>query len=438
MTLKPFEQRKRIGCSTREADQHALLILAQAVQPADLDRIGLGNGIIHCDLAIARDRNRIATADAEDGRAADDEIVSFLWHGPIVNGIHMGSVRRASARSKHFGYSIGPLRVARYTLGMQGPTQSDPGHIPVLLNEVLSLLDLDEAQPGVVFLDCTLGRGGHASHIIPRIGPGGIYVGLDLDGGNLAYAGERLKPIAEQHDVTLHLVNETFAGARNVLESLGIASVDRVLADLGFASNQVDDPERGLSFKHNGPLDMRLDPNGPTTAADLVNRMSEKELADVIYLYGEERLSRRIARKIVQRRADTPISTTLELAEVCRHAYGPKGSKRIDPATRTFQALRIAVNGELDALEALLNRLPGLMSDDGLCGIISFHSLEDRLVKRAMLEADQAGVMKRVTRKPVTATDQEQQNNTRSRSAKLRVARKAKQASNPQAIQTAN
>jgi len=307
---------------------------------------------------------------------------------------------------------------------MDAPANDDPGHIPVLLNEILGFLDLDRDRPGVGVLDCTLGRGGHAAHIIPRIGPGGHYVGVDLDPGNLEYAKARLEPIAEAAGVTLHLANQSFAAGEQVMRDAEITSFDAVLADLGFASNQVDDPDRGLSFKHEGPLDMRLDPNGPTTAADLVNRLGETELADIIFRFGDERLSRRIARKIVQARGDQPISTTSELAEICRRAYGPRGKSRIDPATRTFQALRIAVNGELEALEMLLKRLPGMLADDGLVGIISFHSLEDRLVKRAFLEAQQQGKLARVTRKPVTASEQEQAQNTRSRSAKLRVARR--------------
>lgn len=301
---------------------------------------------------------------------------------------------------------------------------NDVGHVPVLLNEVLSLLDIDSDRPGLRVLDCTLGRGGHAAHIIPRIGPGGVYIGLDLDSDNLDDARGRLEPLADQAGVQLHLAHQSFAAAPAVLRELNIPGVDRVLADLGFASNQVDDASRGLSFKNDGPLDMRLDTQGPTTAADLVNRLGEKELADVIYRFGEERLSRRIARKIVQARVDQPISTTSELAELCRRSYGPRGGGRIDPATRTFQALRIAVNGELDALGALLRRLPGLLAGDGLVGIISFHSLEDRPVKRSFLEMAQQGVLERVTRKPVTATQEEQANNPRSRSAKLRVARR--------------
>lgn len=301
---------------------------------------------------------------------------------------------------------------------------NNTGHIPVLLNEVLSFLDVENDRPGLRVLDCTLGRGGHAAHIIPKLGPGGHYLGMDLDPGNLAYAQERLTPIAEQADVALHVANQSFAAAENAMRQADIESFDVILADLGFASNQVDDPERGLSFKHDGPLDMRLDPAGATTAADLVNRLGETELADIIFRFGDERLSRRIARKIVQSRGDQPISTTSELAEICRRAYGPKGSSRIDPATRTFQALRIAVNGELDALDMLLKRLPNLVAEDGLVGIISFHSLEDRLVKRAFQEAEKQGTFKRVTRKPVTASQEESHNNPRSRSAKLRVARR--------------
>lgn len=301
---------------------------------------------------------------------------------------------------------------------------NDVGHVPVLLNEVLEFLDLDQGQAPLRVLDCTLGRGGHAAHIIPRLAPGSAYIGLDLDPGNLDYARQRLDPIAASAGVTLHTVHQSFASLENALQSIEIESVDRVLADLGFASNQVDDPERGLSFRSEGPLDMRLDPTGPQTAADLVSRLSEGDLADVIFQYGEERLSRRIARKICQVRVEQPISTTSQLAEICRRAYGSKGGSRIDPATRTFQALRIAVNGELDALETLLKRLPNQVAQDGVIGIISFHSLEDRLVKRAFLAAQQQGELERVTRKPITANEQEQQDNPRSRSAKFRVAKR--------------
>lgn len=302
------------------------------------------------------------------------------------------------------------------------PPSPEPGHIPVLLSQVVEYL---APKPGMVVLDCTLGRGGHAAAIIPLIGPGGTYIGLDLDGGNLAYAQQLCQPIAQAHEATFHTFHQSFALADQALAQAEAGKADALLADLGFASNQVDDPARGLSFRSDGPLDMRLDPDGPTTAADLVNALPERELADLIYQLGEERFSRRIARKIVARRSEGPILTTSALAEVCRQSYGPQGrSSRIDPATRTFQALRIAVNGELDALDLLLKRLPTLLADDGRAGIISFHSLEDRPVKRALLAAEQADQMKRITRKPVIADLTEQNQNPRSRSAKLRVAQR--------------
>jgi 16S rRNA (cytosine1402-N4)-methyltransferase len=296
------------------------------------------------------------------------------------------------------------------------------GHIPVLAEPVARLL---APAPGGVVLDCTAGRGGHAALLIPRLSPGGTYIAIDLDRDNLAFARQRCEPIAVQAGVTLHTVHGSFAGARSVLDELELNRVDVLLADLGFASNQVDDPGRGLSFRHDGPLDMRLDPAGAVTAEDLVNTLPERELADVIYRFGEERLSRRIARKIMEERSRKPISTTFGLAELCRRAYGPKArGSRIDPATRTFQALRIAVNGELDALDRLLGQLPALLADGGRAGIISFHSLEDRPVKRAFLQAQQDGWAERLTRKPVVADDAEVAANPRSRSAKLRAIRR--------------
>ncbi|XAM00215.1 16S rRNA (cytosine(1402)-N(4))-methyltransferase RsmH [Phycisphaeraceae bacterium D3-23] len=293
------------------------------------------------------------------------------------------------------------------------------GHVPVLPGQVMELL---APKPGGVFVDCTAGRGGHASLVIPTLGPGGTYLALDLDPGNLAYTRQRCGPIAEAHGVTLHTVQQNFAGVRSAMDTLGVERADALLADLGFASNQVDDADRGLSFKHDGPLDMRLDPDGAVTAAQLVNTLPERELADLIYRLGEERLSRRIARKIVAQRAIEPISRTFGLAKICRSAYGHQPrSVRIDPATRTFQALRIAVNGELDALDRLLAQLAGVLTSGGRAGMISFHSLEDRPVKRAFLKAQQDGWANRLNRKPITADEAEQQHNPRSRSAKFRV-----------------
>ncbi|MEM9790646.1 MAG: 16S rRNA (cytosine(1402)-N(4))-methyltransferase RsmH [Planctomycetota bacterium] len=299
----------------------------------------------------------------------------------------------------------------------------DAGHVPVLLDEVLTLL-----RPGAgdVVIDCTAGRGGHAAALLERIGPGGVLLAMDRDADNAAYTRRRLAPIAERVGATAHVEHATFAEAEAVRARLGLGRVNAVLADLGFASNQMDAADRGLSFQADGPLDMRLDVTGATgggpTAGELVNELDEKSLADLIYEHGEERLSRRIARNIVAARREGPISTTQELARLVRRAYGPRAGGRVDPATRTFMALRIAVNDELVALERLLDQVERLLEPGGRVGVISFHSLEDRRVKQAWVEAAQQGRLLRLTRKPVTANETECRANPRARSAKLRVA----------------
>ena len=304
-----------------------------------------------------------------------------------------------------------------------GDTQphASPPHLPVLPREVLALLD---PKPGMVCLDCTVGTAGHAAMIAPRLTPGGRYIGLDIDPNNIALAQERLSHMP----VTVDLVRSNFAAARGVIGQLGIKTVDLLIADLGFSSNQMDDPQRGLSFNSDGPLDMRLDPSLPQTAADLVNTLPEKELADLIYQYGQERHSRKIARKIVEYRDQSPINTSASLARLVRGVYGrighkskPRGRKRIDAATRTFMALRIAVNAELSALERLLADLPTLLRPGAVAAMISFHSLEDRLVKRAFLGMARGHGAQRLTPKPVVADSQERYDNPRSRSAKLRA-----------------
>lgn len=304
------------------------------------------------------------------------------------------------------------------------------GHAPVLLRETLDLL---APGPGQTVLDATLGRGGHAAALMPLI-PGGRLIGLDTDPTNADFARRRLEPLAQQHGVALEVIHANFAGVRGELKQRDMAGVDALLADLGFASNQMDDPQRGLAFRFDGPLDMRLDPTRGRPASEWVNTLSEAALADLIYTLGEDRASRRIARKIVERRSVSPIETTEELARTVRAAAGPGGAHRdrrsrpggansprgIDPATRTFMALRIAVNGELDALDALLQALPDLLLPGGRAGIISFHSLEDRRVKQRFLQAQQDDTAQRLTRKPVTAGPAETAENPRSRSAKLR------------------
>ena len=287
---------------------------------------------------------------------------------------------------------------------------SEVRHRPVMPGEVLRLLD---PKPGETWVDCTVGGGGHALLIARRIGPNGRLIGLDQDPSMLERGRARLA------DLPVTLVHANFDQLPEVLANLGSESVDGVLADLGFASDQLEDPARGLSFRAQGPLDMRLDPTAGTPARELVNTMSEAGLADLFFEYGEERQSRRVARKIVERRKTRLFETTGDLADVVRSCVRKSGS--IDPATRVFQALRIAVNDELGALDRLLAALPRVVKPGGRAGIISFHSLEDRRVKHAFRDHD---VWEPVTKKPVEAGDEETARNPRARSAKLRVARR--------------
>jgi 16S rRNA (cytosine1402-N4)-methyltransferase len=289
---------------------------------------------------------------------------------------------------------------------------ADPAarHVPVLADAVVRLLD---PRPGEVWVDCTAGGGGHARLIADRIGPTGRLLALDQDPTMLARAAARLAGAQAE------LVHANFDQLPAVLANRGLTRVDGVLADLGFASDQMDAAGRGLSFRADGPLDMRLDPTAGRTAADLVNTLSEAGLADVFFEYGEERHSRRVARRVVERRAEKPFATTADLADVVRRSVPRSGG--IDPATRVFQALRIAVNDELGALDRLLAALPTVVRAGGRAGVISFHSLEDRRVKQAF----RAGGWAAVTKKPVEADAEEQARNPRSRSAKLRAAVRA-------------
>lgn len=302
---------------------------------------------------------------------------------------------------------------------------TDPQHIPVLPQACLDLL---KPEPGQHIVDCTLGRGGHAELMIPHLKPGGQYTAFEVDPGNADFAEQRLTPLAAEHDVALNIHRCNF---RELNRHVSPDSVNGLLADLGFASNQVDDATRGFSFLHDGPLDMRLNPDLAISAADMVNTMPEEPLANLIYELGEERFSRRIARKIVEVRQVSPIEHTSELAALVRQCYGKQASRSpIHPATRTFMALRIAVNDELGALDQLLDDLPSIMAPNGIVGIISFHSLEDRRVKQRFQQFESvkdevtgmelSSLGKRLTRKPIVADDAEIAGNSRSRSAKLR------------------
>jgi 16S rRNA (cytosine1402-N4)-methyltransferase len=292
-----------------------------------------------------------------------------------------------------------------------------PQHEPVLLDEVIEWIEPHRRK---TIVDCTLGLGGHARVMIELAGKDALLVGMDADEANVLFARKNLALYEGQ--VRFFLAN--FSSVGEVLAEVGVARVDAVLADLGFSSNQMDEASRGLSILRDGPLDMRLDRRTPRMASDIVNQVGEKELADLIYDYGEERYSRRIARAIVEFRKNGPIETTAQLAEIVSRAV-PTPARRnrrgVHPATRTFQALRIAVNDELGALDSLLAQIPQILAPGGRAAIISFHSLEDRRVKQAfnaLAGTDQATVL---TKKPVTPSEAEVQRNPRSRSAKLRV-----------------
>jgi 16S rRNA (cytosine1402-N4)-methyltransferase len=291
-------------------------------------------------------------------------------------------------------------------------------------NGVLALL---APEPGETAIDLTLGLGGHAALLSRAVGHAGTIVGFDLDADTLRAAEANLRAAAAP--ARFVPVHASFTEVADRLRSLDLQA-DVVLADLGFSSAQMDDPSRGLSFTEDGPLDMRLDRSQPLTAADLLAALSEQELADLIYHKGEDPYARRIARKLAQNRRREPIRTTARLAELVVEAYGPRArSSRMHPATRTFMALRIAVNDELGALASLLELISrgaaeasrgGWLREGARIAIISFHSLEDRLVKHAFAELDKQGLAERLTRKPQTAGEDEVRANPRSRSAKLR------------------
>jgi len=298
-------------------------------------------------------------------------------------------------------------------------------HTAVLLNEVVEGLEI---RAGGRYIDCTVGTGGHARAILERSDPDGELLGIDLDLAAIAVAERQLSSFGER----VTLVSDSFARLRAIASAEGFIPADGVLLDLGVSSVQLESAERGFSFRKDGPLDMRMDPDGDITAAHLVNELDEAELAEIIAAYGEEVKARAIARAIVRNR---PLRTTLELANVVAHAVGR--SRRLHPATRTFQALRIAVNEELEALSTVLPPIPAILAKGGRMAIISFHSLEDRLVKDFMVRESRdclcppeivvcacghKRTLQILTKKPVRPSADEVAQNPRSRSAKLRVA----------------
>src|SRR5271165_6823318 len=312
------------------------------------------------------------------------------------------------------------FREAESSLGGAHGEDKEFGHVSVLLKPAIEFLAV---RRGGTYIDATVGSGGHSWEIAKRLGAQGRLIGFDKDPAALGQARERLNnPLAELVDdwPQVELVHASFA---EVAQHVAPTTADGLLADLGVSSMQLNDAARGFSFQADGPLDMRMNSQSGLTAEQVVNRIDERELADAIYEFGEERRSRRIARAIVRAR---PIRTTAHLAEVVSAAARPmnQAERRIHPATRTFQALRILVNRELDDLRALLSAdaAPRVLRPGGRLVVISFHSLEDRIVKDALRDGMRDKVYRVLTKKPLTANEEEFDRNPRSRSAKLRAA----------------
>jgi len=304
----------------------------------------------------------------------------------------------------------------------------EASHVPVLLQEAIDFLNV---RRGGTYIDATVGLGGHSYEIAKRLGAPGHLIGLDKDPAALEIAGARLRtagfrreavPEAESRKPDWPVITLLHRSFAELASDQRPATIDGLLADLGVSSLQFDTPARGFSFQADGPLDMRMNPHSDRTAEQVVNHLDERELADVIYEFGEERRSRRIARAICRSR---PIRTTAQLADVISAAARPmnQAERKIHPATRTFQALRIFVNRELDDLKALLEAAPRILKPGGRVVVISFHSLEDRIVKDAFRDGAMKDKYYRIlTKKPVTASEEEIDRNPRSRSAKLRAA----------------
>jgi 16S rRNA (cytosine1402-N4)-methyltransferase len=297
-------------------------------------------------------------------------------------------------------------------------------HIPVLVEEVMVLL---RCEPGRTYIDATLGGGGHALEILRRTAPDGVVIGLDWDEEAISKARKTLMPFGER----VKIFHENFIHLGDILNEVKVEQVDGILLDLGLSSLQLEKEERGFSFRGEGPLDMRMDQQRDRTAADLVNHLSEKELEETLFKYGEERWAKQIAKAILQERGRGPIETTQALRKIVHHAI-PKRfyPRKIDPATKTFQALRIYVNDELDHLKRILETGWKFLRKGGRMCIISFHSLEDRMVKETFRELEKGGVdgsssrtvMRVLTKKPIRPSEEERKKNPRSRSAKLRCA----------------
>ncbi|MCK4519893.1 MAG: 16S rRNA (cytosine(1402)-N(4))-methyltransferase RsmH [Candidatus Omnitrophica bacterium] len=291
-------------------------------------------------------------------------------------------------------------------------------HYPVMYREVLRFLEIETKR---IVVDCTIGIGSHAWRLLESAAEDAFLIGIDRDQDSLDLAKARLEPLGGR----FILIKDNFANLDRILGKLNIEGVDALLFDLGISTYQLGNPARGFSFLKEGPLDMRMDKDSFLSAYDLVNNLSEIELGNIFKKFGEERYSRRVAHSLVESRKNEPISTTVQLADlIIRCIPGEARWGRIHPATRIFQALRIAVNRELEALRTALVQAISHLKSGGRIGVISFHSLEDRIVKHTYKDYFSKGILKIVTKKPLTPTEEEKNENPPSRSAKLRVAEK--------------
>ena len=301
-------------------------------------------------------------------------------------------------------------------------------HVPVMVGEVLRLL---QPRPGGIYIDATVGMGGHSQAILEKILPGGLLIGVDRDKESLEKAQARLKPFAD----SLRLFHDNYKNLPLILNNVAISPVDGILVDLGVSSYQLTSPERGFSFQSDAPLDMRMDRTQQWSAVDLINNSSETELANIIYRFGEERLSRRIAAAIVEEREKSPITRCSQLASIIARVFKVRGQRGIHPATKTFQALRIAVNEELQGLEEFLTEAFSFLKPGGRIAIIAFHSLEDRIVKKTfrrlagqcicdappeLCRCPRQALGSLITSRPLTPGPEELSANPRARSARLR------------------
>lgn len=371
--------------------------------------------------------------DAALLREAATDASLALGRPRITDDERRPSIARCCGRPQRVGSSVAAVgrHVQQATPGAPAlSARSNPAeivaqqrheHQPVLVAPLVRLL---EPRPGDVILDGTVGLGGHAAVLLAQLGSTGRYIGLDVDEEMVEAARERLSVVAGPR---IELVAANFAEFPAVLKRLSQERVDHMLLDLGVNTAQLDDPSRGFSIDHDGPLDMRFDRRQKRKAIDLVNAMSERELADLFYEFGQEGASRKIAKRICQIRHGSRIRSTHALARAVESVFESGGvvrRGRTHPATRVFQALRVAVNEELHNLTLFLESVVEHLRPGGQLAVISFHSLEDGIVKRFLRGAKEAGTMREVTRRPVVAEPQERRANPRSRSAKMRVARR--------------